>query len=90
MTHRVLQILATLVVPVATVPLSAFFVWLFLLGICSFPGLEFSVVCGHNAYVWLLILIPLSVYLAWKLLTWGKGKLMPLEEPQSHRGENAA
>ena len=39
--------------------------WFVLSFFCELPGLRFSVVCGHNAYIWLVIFIPASVALIW-------------------------
>ena len=39
--------------------------WFVLSFFCGLPGLRFSVVCGHNAYIWLVIFIPASVALIW-------------------------
>jgi hypothetical protein len=39
--------------------------WLMLAGFCSVPGLTFSVVCGHNAYILLPIFIPLGIAISW-------------------------
>lgn len=42
--------------------------WWVLIGFCSIPGLKFSVACGHNAYIWLPLFIPLGIALCWFLL----------------------
>lgn len=39
--------------------------WWLLGGFCGIPGLKFSVACGHNAYIWLPIFIPLGIYVCW-------------------------
>lgn len=42
--------------------------WLILAGICSLPGLAFSVACGHNAGIWLPLVVPISVFVCWYVL----------------------
>lgn len=42
--------------------------WWLLVGFCSISGLKFSVACGHNAYIWLPLFIPLGIYVCWFLL----------------------
>ena len=42
--------------------------WFLLGGFCSIPGLKYSNACGHNAYIWIPIFIPLSVYMCWRTL----------------------
>jgi hypothetical protein len=39
--------------------------WLLLAGFCSIPGISFSTACGHNAYVWLPLFIPLGIAVVW-------------------------
>ena len=39
--------------------------WWTIAGICSIPGSKFSNACGHNAYIWLLITIPVGLVLSW-------------------------
>jgi hypothetical protein len=41
---------------------------LMLAGFCSIPGIAFSTVCGHNAYIWVPLFIPLGIWLCWILL----------------------
>ena len=39
--------------------------WWLLVGFCSIPGLKFSIACGHNAYIWLPLFIPISICVCW-------------------------
>lgn len=39
--------------------------WFLLAGFCSIPGIAFSTACGHNAYVWLPLFMPLGIAVAW-------------------------
>ena len=43
----------------------SFLGWMLLVGFCSIPGLKFSVACGHNAYIWVPIFIPLGIFVCW-------------------------
>lgn len=47
--------------------------WYLVKLICGLPMLQFSVVCGHNAYIWLLLTLPAGVCIVWLLL----GKIIP-------------
>jgi hypothetical protein len=49
------------------------FGWYVVKATCAMPWLRFSVVCGHNAYVWLLLTIPAAVAFIWFVLS----KLVP-------------
>lgn len=42
--------------------------WFMLAGFCSIPGIAFSSACGHNAFIWLPLFIPLGIWLCWILL----------------------
>jgi cytochrome bd-type quinol oxidase subunit 1 len=42
--------------------------WFLLAGICSWPWLRFSNACGHNAFMWLPITIPIGICLSWILV----------------------
>jgi hypothetical protein len=42
--------------------------WFFLGFVCGITGLRGSVACGHNAYIWLPLCIPLGVFICWYLL----------------------
>ena len=39
--------------------------WILLGGFCSVPGIKFSNACGHNAYLLLVIFVPLGTLAAW-------------------------
>ena len=39
--------------------------WLLLAGFCSLPGVKFSNVCGHNAYVLLPVAVLLGIVAVW-------------------------
>jgi hypothetical protein len=43
--------------------------WFLLAGFCSIPGIEYSTACGHNAYVWLPLFIPLGIAITWFVAT---------------------
>jgi len=43
--------------------------WFLLAGFCSIPGIAYSTACGHNAYVWLPLFIPLGVAISWFVIT---------------------
>ena len=42
--------------------------WLLVVGLCSLPGLAFSVACGHNAYIWVPVFLPIGVAAVWLVL----------------------
>jgi hypothetical protein len=42
--------------------------WWLLVGFCSLPALSVSNACGHNAYIWLPLAIPMGVYAVWFLV----------------------
>jgi hypothetical protein len=39
--------------------------WFSLAGFCGVASLSFGNVCGHNAYMWLPLFIPLGIFVAW-------------------------
>ena len=39
--------------------------WFFLVGFCNIPGIAAGTACGHNAYVWLPLFIPLGILVTW-------------------------
>ncbi len=39
--------------------------WFLLAGFCGIAGLSFGNVCGHNAYMWLSLFIPLGIFVTW-------------------------
>jgi len=53
-----LQALLTLVVGLTIARLA-------IAAMCSIPGIKFSNACGHNAYMWLPITIPIGLVLSW-------------------------
>ena len=44
--------------------------WVLLSGFCSLPDIRYSNVCGHNAYVWLPLALPVGIALSWVLASW--------------------
>ncbi len=42
--------------------------WLLIVGFCSVPGLAFSVACGHNAYIWVVVFLPAGIVAVWLVL----------------------
>lgn len=42
--------------------------WYSLVGLCSVPALTYSVACGHNAAMWLPLVVPLAVWACWMAL----------------------
>ena len=42
--------------------------WLLLAAFCQIPGLREGVACGHNAYLWLPLFIPIGALVSWFLL----------------------
>jgi len=42
--------------------------WLLVVGLCSLPGLAFSIACGHNAYIWVPVFLPVGIAAVWLLL----------------------
>jgi hypothetical protein len=58
--------------------------WLLLAGFCSLPGLSSSVACGHNAYIWLPLFIPLGVGICWLLAL--RGRRLAAARRRSARG----
>ena len=42
--------------------------WLLLAAFCQIPGLREGVACGHNAYLWLPLFIPIGALVSWYLL----------------------
>ena len=42
--------------------------WFFVGLVCGITGLRWSVACGHNAYIWLPLFIPLGIFVCWYLL----------------------
>jgi hypothetical protein len=42
--------------------------WWLLVGFCNLPVPSVSNVCGHNAYIWLPLAIPLGIYAVWLLI----------------------
>jgi hypothetical protein len=90
MAPKAVKSLATIVALIAAVPVGLFFIWLFLLGVCNFPPLAFSAACGHNAWVWLPVLVPAGFYLAWKLLSLINNKAFPPAVKQLPAHQNDA
>ena len=41
--------------------------WLVIVGFCSVPGLALGGACGHNAYIWVAVLLPAGVVAVWLL-----------------------
>ena len=52
-----MRVVVALIVAMILAPIVAWFV---MAGICSIPGLRYSNACGHNAYVWMIIVGPIS------------------------------
>lgn len=63
--------------------------WWLLVGFCSIPGLKFSIACGHNAYIWVPLFIPLSIYACWFMLGIVSRELRKPTETESGAGKNA-
>lgn len=60
--------------------------WLLLAAFCQIPGLREGVACGHNAYLWLPLFIPMGAFVSWYLL----GQLerqMKAQKNNSFKGE---
>src|SRR5580700_9952198 len=53
-----------------TVVLGCAVAWALLVGFCSVPGIRYSTACGHNAYVWLPIALPIGLTSTWFVSTW--------------------
>lgn len=58
--------------------------WLFLGLVCGATGLRGSVACGHNAYIWLPLFIPLGIFICWYLL----GRLQRYRTEAKHDERN--
>jgi len=39
--------------------------WFLLAGSCSVVSLSFKNACGHNAYIWLPVFIPMGIFVTW-------------------------
>ena len=63
--------------------------WWLLLGFCSIPGLKFGVACGHNAYIWVPLFIPLGIYVCWLTLGVISHRLRKKTETENGVGKNA-
>jgi hypothetical protein len=46
----------------------AFGGWWLIVGICSIPGIKFSLLCGHNAFIGLLPAMLIVGALCWAIL----------------------
>ena len=44
--------------------------WVLLASSCSLPGIRESNACGHNAYIWLPLALPVGIALSWVLVSW--------------------
>ena len=62
--------------------------WWLLLGFCSIPGLKLSIWCGHNAYIWIPLFIPLGIYVCWLTLGVISHRLHKKTETENGVGKN--
>jgi hypothetical protein len=51
-----------------------FFAYVPVAVLCSLPGVQFSTACGHNAYLWFILTVPLGFLSAAILAIWLYGK----------------
>jgi hypothetical protein len=59
--------------------------WWLTLGFCSRWLLGVTVLCGHNAFIPLFLLVPIAGGLGWFILapvTWAAKRAKPAESPQ--------
>jgi len=63
--------------------------WWLLAGFCGIPGLKFSIACGHNAYIWIPIFVPLSVYASWLTLDFISRKIQKRTANANDTNKNA-
>lgn len=84
-----LKLLVSLLSVAASLLLGSVLAWALLLGICSIPGLSYSVACGHNAYIWLPVVVPLGVFLAWRFVRRIKHKIIPSRPKELPRANDA-
>ena len=50
--------------------------WLAIGLICSVPGIHASNACGHNAYFWIPIALPLGIWVSWMVADYAYEKIL--------------
>jgi hypothetical protein len=58
-----------LAITAATIAIGLPLGWYVTVAFCNLPGLKFSSLCGHNAYIPLFVFLPTMMYLLWFALT---------------------
>ena len=64
--------------------------WFMLVGLCSIPGITYSVACGHNAFIWLPMLIPIGMAISWYMLSQIQRRFCSNKATPAHRNSNSA